>query len=206
MDIDDILAEVDDDAIPPETRDVHDLTRAWVTERCAPELLPWPGALMERVMARVRRQISRVEDHPHTTTDPTSNLRLIILQTELERFKYLVRSFLRARIAKIDLCPLYHLSAQPSHPHAVLSLAERHYAAAHTALLHDHYRASFLARFPASLRRLDDAAGGVDMVEGADGDRAVFVRGREGVGRGEVVVVRWSAVREVVGRGGAELI
>ena len=34
-------------------------------------------------------------------TDPKANFRLIIIQTELERFKFLVRSFLRARIAKV---------------------------------------------------------------------------------------------------------
>ena len=34
-------------------------------------------------------------------TDPKTNFRLIIIQTELERFKFLVRSFLRARIAKV---------------------------------------------------------------------------------------------------------
>ena len=35
--------------------------------------------------------------------DPKTNFRLIIIQTELERFKFLVRSFLRARIAKVIL-------------------------------------------------------------------------------------------------------
>jgi GINS complex subunit 4 len=34
------------------------------------------------------------------TMDPKSNFTLVVLQTELERFKFLVRSFLRARIAK----------------------------------------------------------------------------------------------------------
>ena len=33
--------------------------------------------------------------------DPKANFRLIIIQTELERFKFLVRSYLRARIAKV---------------------------------------------------------------------------------------------------------
>lgn len=36
-------------------------------------------------------------------TDPKTNFRLIIIQTELERFKFLVRSFLRTRIAKVLL-------------------------------------------------------------------------------------------------------
>lgn len=34
--------------------------------------------------------------------DPKTNFRLIVIQTELERFKFLVRSFLRARIAKVS--------------------------------------------------------------------------------------------------------
>jgi len=38
--------------------------------------------------------------------DSKGNFTLVIVQTELERFKFLVRSFLRARIAKvrIDRC------------------------------------------------------------------------------------------------------
>ena len=59
MDIDDILAEVDSHAIPRETRDLQELTRAWVTERSAPEILPWPDALMERILERIRRQVCR---------------------------------------------------------------------------------------------------------------------------------------------------
>ena len=68
---------------------------------------------------------------------------------------------------------------------------------------------------------MDDTAGDVSMVEGPDVERAVFVRGRgevgvevevgggEGavrVGRGDVVVCRWGAVREAVLIGDVELI
>jgi hypothetical protein len=35
------------------------------------------------------------------TMDPSANFNLIITQTELERFKFLIRSFLRARIGKV---------------------------------------------------------------------------------------------------------
>lgn len=57
MDIDDLLAEVTADTVPRETRDLQELTRAWVAERVAPELLPWPDALMERVLERIRKQV-----------------------------------------------------------------------------------------------------------------------------------------------------
>jgi len=62
MDFDEILAEIDSDAIPQETRDLQELTRAWVAERAAPELLPWPETLMERMMDRIRRQVSRTNE------------------------------------------------------------------------------------------------------------------------------------------------
>lgn len=59
MDIDDVLAEVGADSIPREQVDLQDLTRAWVTERVAPELLPYPEALMERALERIRKQVRR---------------------------------------------------------------------------------------------------------------------------------------------------
>lgn len=61
MDIDDILAEVDGDVVPQETRDLHDLTRAWVNERSSPEVLPWPASLMERMMDRIRQQVGYIQ-------------------------------------------------------------------------------------------------------------------------------------------------
>ncbi len=46
MDIDDILREVDpaSHSIPSETRDLQALTRAWIAERSAPELLEYATA------------------------------------------------------------------------------------------------------------------------------------------------------------------
>ena len=57
MDIDDLLAEVAVESTPQESRDLQELTRAWVAERTAPEILNWPEELMERVLERIRRQV-----------------------------------------------------------------------------------------------------------------------------------------------------
>lgn len=57
MDIDDLIAEVAVDSTPQESSDLHDLTRAWVAERTAPEILNWPEELMDRVLERIRRQV-----------------------------------------------------------------------------------------------------------------------------------------------------
>lgn len=61
MDIDDILASVDRTSTftTPESASIDHqlLTRFWVAERAVPELLPWPGSLMDRVMERVGKQV-----------------------------------------------------------------------------------------------------------------------------------------------------
>lgn len=156
--------------------------------------------------------------------DPSINFRLIIQQTELERFKFVVRSLLRTRLAKLDLHAQHYLADANSDSSATSSLLSPHelqYATRHEALLSSHFSSSFLAAFPAQLQRLDDTAGGISMIEGPDVDTAVFVRVLvdndepvwvEGTDidfelmRGRIYVTRWSAIRERVVKGEAELI
>lgn len=161
--------------------------------------------------------------------DPKTNFSLIIIQTEVERWKFLVRSLLRARTAKIDKYLLWYLREDEGR----LGEQERAYAERHQALLEGQYHASFLGAFPEGLRGLEDKVGGANMVEGPDVEGAVFarglgprdgaegedgeggarfrVRGRDGDGvanveRGEVVVARWADVRDSVAKGELELV
>lgn len=159
--------------------------------------------------------------------DPKTNFSLIIIQTEVERWKFLIRSLLRARIAKIDKHTLYYLSTPALLGR--LSETEVAYATRHQQLLHGHYLSSFLGSFPQNLQNLNDQAGGITMIGGPDEDAGVFVRGlgsktysgeetiavlgrgRDADGeidvqRGEVVVARWSDVREFVEKGEMELV
>ena len=73
MDIDDILADLSNDSLPQETRDLQDLTRAWVAERAAPELLPWPESLMERMMDRIRQQVRKSRPTKPPVPMPTAS-------------------------------------------------------------------------------------------------------------------------------------
>ena len=59
--------------------------------------------MSENIAANAKIWVSKIELVEQQTgdIDPKINFRLIIIQTELERFKFLVRSFLRARIAKV---------------------------------------------------------------------------------------------------------
>ncbi|KAI0146560.1 hypothetical protein BJ166DRAFT_470597 [Pestalotiopsis sp. NC0098] len=221
MDIDDILREVDptENAIPDETRDLQMLTRAWVAERSAPELLKWPtDGLFERVNERIKSQIERIEDMTGDM-DPKTNFALIVLQTELERFKFLVRSYLRARVAKVDRHALHYLSSASLR--ARLSPTELAYATRHQALLHNHYLSSFLGSFPANLQNLNDTSGNITMIDAPDLEGAVFLRllrdavvegrGTDADGRmagreGDIVILRWSDAKPLVDEAKAELV
>lgn len=57
MEIDDILEEAEGQVAAQEKSDLQALVRAWVTERSAPEILPWPDSLMERVLQRINHQV-----------------------------------------------------------------------------------------------------------------------------------------------------
>jgi GINS complex subunit 4 len=57
MEIDDILAEFDASAPPTAQQDVKELTRYWIAERSAPEILPFQEPLLERLMERIRQQV-----------------------------------------------------------------------------------------------------------------------------------------------------
>ncbi|KAI1022442.1 hypothetical protein LB503_000805 [Fusarium chuoi] len=221
MDIDDILRQVDPSShrIPSETRDLQALTRLWVAERSAPELLEWPtDGLFERVNARIKSQIEKVEDMTGDM-DPKTNFALIVIQTELERYKFLVRSFLRARIAKIDKHTLHYLSTQELRDR--MSPTEAAYATRHQALLHNHYLSSFLASFPQQLQNLNDTAGNISMIDSPDLDMAVFIRmlrDKDVYGKGtddditlpakngDVLILRWSSAKHMVDIGDAELV
>lgn len=168
--------------------------------------------------------------------DPKTNFGLIVIQTELERWKYLVRGFLRARLAKVyflvllftfntkHLCQIdkhtLHYLSSPS-LRSRLSPSEISFATRHQALLHEHYLSSFLQSFPPQLRNLDDTAGGISMVDTPELDTAVFIRAlkdcnvetQEGNAEdmvealaGEVLIARWADVKTLVLRGDAELV
>ncbi|ETI19289.1 hypothetical protein G647_09121 [Cladophialophora carrionii CBS 160.54] len=224
------------------------LTRAWQSERCAPDLLPYPTDLMTRVMSRVQAQISRIEDLASGMGDDytingiakqggmqNANLVLAILQTDLSRTQFLVRSLLRQRLAKITKYATYYLAEHldsEGGTSATMSQSEVAFLRHHQALLGELYDSSFLNAFPQALRRLDDSSGGVAMVEGPDVSKAVIVRcltegtwsnerdlddakdlgHDEGANvalrmrRNEVWLVRWRDVKKGVERGEVELL
>ncbi|KAF7504393.1 hypothetical protein GJ744_002259 [Endocarpon pusillum] len=240
MDIDDILADLDrtePTAKASTALDHQQLTRFWISERAAPDVLRWPTDLMDRVIGRVRQQIELIEDLTagagmtgSGTSSSNSNLTLSILQTDLSRTQYIIRSLLRQRLAKLTKYAMHYLTLDDKP--ALLSPQEQSFLQNHQSLLSNLYGASFLSAFPAQLQRLDDNAGGLNMVEGPDSKKAVFIRclakrwssdplfedydadddeeagesGALAMRRGQIWVVRWEDVKKGVENGALELL
>ncbi|KAJ9660543.1 hypothetical protein H2198_002480 [Neophaeococcomyces mojaviensis] len=199
------------------------LTRAWTTERCTPTLQQYPASLIDRVMNRLRAQITRIEDltsgayddDDNSNSTPgqpvrnrqNQNLVLSILQTDLSRTQFLVRSYVRQRLSKITDHATYHAKHHvPTDPTAattttktLLSPSEIQFLQHHQYLLTQLYNSSFLSSLPVSLRKLDDSTGGsARMDEGPDDGMGVFVR---------CLAPEWgneAEVEETMTRGGEE--
>ena len=99
-----------------------ELTTAWRNERLSPELLPYKEEVFNLVTDNLKRQVEYIdywnmmqesENLNEITDDRRNNEQLLIkkklnkipilcMEAELERVKFLMRSYLRCRLQKID--------------------------------------------------------------------------------------------------------
>ncbi|KAG5360474.1 DNA replication complex GINS protein [Yarrowia sp. B02] len=198
--------------------DIRGLTKAWVTERMSPTLLPTKETLLFRILRRVQMQIEVIEEKSiDMSPDTDVKLELLIVETELERIKYLIRSYLRVRLLKIDNAMEYYQSSPLDRMN--MSQTERMYLTRHYALLKNLYAHQFMNTFPESLKQMNDSSGSVSMVQEPNMDHPVFVRVVKDTGRkiiigndsvklrkGSIVVIKYSIILKYVESGDVEFI
>jgi hypothetical protein len=102
---------------------IRQMMRYWVNEKMAPELLESKGDEVDALMDLVNRQVgfrmklsereidqsvSQAEAVEKVSkddrTDSKEHFKLILVQTEMQRVKYLIRSYIRTRLNKVGLC------------------------------------------------------------------------------------------------------
>ncbi|CCK72576.1 DNA replication protein SLD5 KNAG_0K02130 [Huiozyma naganishii CBS 8797] len=174
--------------------DYECLVAHWRNERCSPEILPYPHALMRRMLHRVQEQMEQLEAISMNFMDPdamaagsdvsgpannNSMLPLLCMEAELERVRFVVRSYVRCRFAKVDRFSTYleqlH-GVAPQQFEELLSPEEIEYHARHFAILLDLFNNTVLKHMPAELQAINDTEGSVNMVDEPDWNRFVFVR------------------------------
>ncbi|KAJ1723143.1 GINS complex subunit [Coemansia erecta] len=187
--------------------DVGILTRAWMNERNAPEILAYEGAALENSLELVDYQRQKMASAPAFVAN--------ILKMDVDRVRFLVRSYLRARLAKIERHARHYV--QETRYRERMSQAELEYARGFVELDVGHVRRSFLDQLPPHLRGLDEVGGeGLDMVTKPDLDTAVFCRVCRTVGefhedpivmkRNNIFITRYGIIRDLLEDGKVELI
>ncbi|ODV83182.1 hypothetical protein CANARDRAFT_30273 [[Candida] arabinofermentans NRRL YB-2248] len=181
MDFDDILRDfesgsrgsVRNDEIE-RAEDVAKLTQAWIMERTIPELLPYEEELIDRLLGRIRKQIEFIELNSLELQKHEKQIKLllVIVESELDRVQFLIRSYTRTRLLKIDK---YAVHTRMNEIHK-LSSNEITYMERHLQLLMELYNNQFLKNLPEALQAIDETAGGVSMIDQPDLNQPVFVK------------------------------
>lgn len=81
------------------TTDAELLKRAWQNEKAAPEILQFEAALVQRSREQIQLMEETVEEFSKNGVDP---LTVSLYQMDLDRTLFLLRSYLRTRLQKIE--------------------------------------------------------------------------------------------------------
>lgn len=181
--------------IKPE-KDYSRLLTLWRNERCAPELLPYPALLISRMLRRVHEQMEKIEnismgffeesalEDQQTTGSVYGNtndkLPLLCMEAELERVKFLLRSYLRCRLNKVDKFMLYLKQLEYDEMNIIplnelLSKQELQYHDRHFAILLKLLNNSILKHMPSELQAINDTEGSISMIDEPEWSKFVFI-------------------------------
>ncbi|KAI0631542.1 GINS complex Sld5 component [Trametes polyzona] len=146
------------DILPQELAEetpLQQLIRHWMNERHAPDILPGQELLLGRLLDHIRKQSSDVDllrADPDSSED--EHFRIMLVQTEVERVKFVIRSYIRTRLHKIEKYARY-ISATPE-MHEKLSKAELDHARRYSRLVEYHFNQSVLQSLPEQQRSLEE--------------------------------------------------
>ncbi|KAJ7736782.1 hypothetical protein DFH07DRAFT_893160, partial [Mycena maculata] len=219
------LLDDDDEPMPPVDEPLPDetpleqLTRHWMNERHAPDILPAQDFLLSSLLDHIRRQSDTIQ---LLRGDPSSSeeehIRIMLAQTEVERVKFIVRSYVRTRLFKIENYARYIITNEEVQTR--ITAAERDYASRHAHLLDRHFYSSVLQSLPESQAGLDDTPSFImpSMVTEPETTRAVFALARrntiartpEGktvdLAKGSLTLLSFAAVADLVAAGDVQLV
>lgn len=97
-------AEMDDYETLMSTTDAELLKTAWRNEKAAPEILQFQAALVKRTKEQIQLMEETVEEYEESGMDP---LTVSLYQMDLDRAQFLLRSYLRVRLQKLEKYVFY---------------------------------------------------------------------------------------------------
>ncbi|XP_068639772.1 DNA replication complex GINS protein SLD5 [Aristolochia californica] len=210
--------EEEDPLIASTIPDVERLKRVWRNEKAAPEILQFQGELVQRA----REQIQLQEDNTTVMQgEGTDDLTLSLYQMDLDRTLFLLRSYLRTRLQKIEKY-MIHISKTPLWDR--LSEQEQNFVKRCTDAFEQHLEQSVLSRLPygyQSILRQSISSEEDDMVPVPNLDTFVFCRSKGTVGAfqldetgediidlvaDDLYVLRYKSIKSLVETGQIDLV
>ncbi|KAL5522007.1 SLD5 [Sanghuangporus sanghuang] len=200
---------------------IHMLLRAWQNERHAPDILPVCDDLLTRTLDLIRSKtdISTTLRNADVTLSEEEHYCVTLLQTEVERIKFIIRSYVRTRLYKIEQHAAY-ITLNPD-VHARLTKAELRHAQRYAELVASQFRTTVLDHLPEPQQDLDDAPTLTtpSMITSPDKNKPVFFRAVDtieglqlddgtlaSVPKDTIMLVPYRVIEQHVLRGEAELV
>ncbi|KAI0300688.1 GINS complex Sld5 component [Multifurca ochricompacta] len=206
---------------PPETL-LQQLVRHWLNERHAPDILPVQAEVLGALLDHIRRQTDTVQAlRGDPDTSEAEHARIMLVQTEVERVKFVVRSYIRTRLYKaLQIEKFARYIVATSEVQEKLSQAELDHARRFAQLTENHFQASVLQSLPPHQQGLEDNTPFTPpMISGPDKSRAVFVHARDEcppvrlpdgttmqMQKGQIVLTPYAVVEQLLAMGSVELI
>lgn len=125
------------------TTDVELLKRAWRNEKAAPEILRYQEDLVKRAKEQIQLMEETVEEFAESGIDP---LTVSLYQMDLDRAQFLLRSYLRVRLLKIEKYVFHILKSDETE--SLLSEQEKMFARRCADNMGKHLEESVLLRLP----------------------------------------------------------
>lgn len=138
-----------DDEIQVTAKEVcEQLTEAWLNEKFSPELLETKVELVECMLAQVK-------ELENNSTIKDKDLETSVQQIELERVKFVIASYLRERLKKIENNVIHVLEEEAKDQPSKLSPGELKFAKEFADNMQNHFNKLALQQMPANMQTLD---------------------------------------------------
>ncbi|KAM0948452.1 putative DNA replication complex GINS protein SLD5 [Dioscorea sansibarensis] len=208
----------EEDGSIAETTDVELLKRAWRNEKAAPEILQFQAALVLRAREQIQLLEGTVEEFVENGVD---DLVVSLYQMDLDRTQFLLRSYLRLRLQKIEK---YMIHISKTNLWNRLSEQEQRFAKRCTDIMEKHLEQSVLSRLPygyQSILKQSISSEEDDMVPEPQLDTFVFCKTKNAVGAfqlddtgdemvdlvaDDLYVLRYKSIKGLVENGQIDLV
>eukprot|EP00037_Helgoeca_nana_P013738 m.126823 g.126823 ORF g.126823 m.126823 type:complete len:218 (-) comp22202_c0_seq2:2568-3221(-) len=193
------------------------LQYAWVSEKAAPEVLQYETETVQQLLDMVADQDTQSREHASDTV--SHRFFFNVYQMEIARIKFLIRSYLRTRLQKIEKYAMFILGDA-----SLLSRLSEHelqYAQEYSENLSKHMTAAVLKDIPVNFAKLDSQTEKEDMVPKPNVDTHVFCLAKDNLGivqvgvgeetsvqidRGDLYILRYGVVAEFLRDGRVVLL